>query len=167
MFSLLSLLGCAEPPAPVLAPETHSWQQEAELVVSGLAEVLQLWDQSQQPAARTLAERVYTERFEPRLEPALEQMEGPKETAVVEYSFGQLEVALEGKDRGVIDERISLIDRRMRAIAESAERAFPPPGQAASAPPPPKDVKPIVPDVPPNWETDNVAEPIAPAQPDP
>ena len=153
MFALV-LLACQAPPPPVAAPMAHSWKDEAELVVAGLEEVKGLWDQGQKPAAKTAAENVYTDRFEPRIEPALREMEGPKETAKVEYGFAQLQLALDGKDRTVIEEQISDLERRTRSIGEAAERAFPPPGQAAAPPPPPKDVKPIVPDVPPAWEID-------------
>lgn len=159
MFALLALLACQDPPPPVTAPTAHSWKDEAELVVDGLEEVKALWDQGQKSAAKTLAERVYTERFEPRIEPALREMEGPKETAQVEYGFAQLQLALDGKDRAALEERISTLERRTRAIGEAAERAFPPPGQAAAPPPPPKDIKPIVPDVPPAWEVDKAPAP--------
>ncbi len=160
MIFALALAACqTSAPPPVDAPMAHSWKDEAELVVDGLEEVKSLWDQHQKSAAKTLAERVYTERFEPRIESALREMEGPIETAKVEYAFGQLQLVLDGKDRGVIEEQISDLERRTRAVGEAAERAFPPPGQAAAPPPPPKDVKPIVPDVPPAWEIDKIPAP--------
>ena len=53
-----------------MAPHASSWQQEAELVVEGLESVEALWNEEQRAAAGTLAERVYTERFEPRIEVA-------------------------------------------------------------------------------------------------
>lgn len=152
----LAALGCAEPPVAVVAPEAHTWPDEAELVVKGLEDVERMWESGQKSAAATLAERVYAERFEPRLEPALREMEGPTEAAAVEYGFGQLLVALAGKDRAKIALRVDTLQRRTRAIAESAARAFPPPGQAPEAPPPPKDVRPLVPDVPANWEQGEV-----------
>ena len=160
---LLALFACQDPPPAVVAPVTHSWKDEAELVVEGLESVKALWDQDQKPAARTMAERVYTERFEPRIEPALREMEGPGETAKVEYTFGQLQLVLEGKDRAAVESQLSDLERRTRAVGEAAERAFPPPGQAAAPPPPPKNVRPMVPDVPPAWEADHAPPPAAPA----
>ncbi len=155
MPPLLALfLGCQTPPPPVAAPEAHSWKEEAELVVSGLEEVQGLWESGQRPAAKTLAERVYTDRFEPRLEPALREMQGQKETAKLEYAFGQLSIVLDGKDRTKVEARIDDLERQVRSVAEAAARAFPPPGEAAAPPAPPKEVRAIVPDVPPNWEMD-------------
>ena len=151
-WALAAGLGCAEAPTTVVAPESHTWSGEAELVVSGLEDVEAMWESGQKVAAKTLAERVYTDRFEPRLEPALREMEGPTETAAVEYGFAQLLVALDGKDRAKVALRVETLERRARAIGEAAARAFPPPGQAVAAPPPRKDSRPIVPDVPANWE---------------
>lgn len=159
VIALLLVLACETPPPRVTAPVAHSWKDEAELVVQGLEEVKALWDQGQKSASKTLAERVYTERFEPRIEPALREMEGAKEAAQVEYSFAQLQLALDGKAREAVEEQIGDLERRTRTIGEAAERAFPPPGQAAAPPPPPKDVKPIVPDVPPAWEEGREVEP--------
>ena len=152
MLAVLCLLACSEPPPPVTAPEAHSWKDEAELVVRGLDEVQALWEAGQRPAAKTLADRVHTERFEPRMEPALREIEGPRAAAQVEYNFGQLVLVLDSKDRARVEERVDALALRMRGIAEAADRAFPPPGQAAAPPAPPTDVRPVVPDVPPAWE---------------
>ena len=149
---ILLLLACADPPPPDMAPHASSWKQEAELVVEGLESVEALWNEEQRAAAGTLAERVYTERFEPRIEVALREMEGPDATAQVEYQFGQLRFALEGRDRTKVEARIEALERRVRVIGDAAERAFPPPGQDVVAPSPPADVRPIVPKVPPAWE---------------
>jgi hypothetical protein len=159
------LLACAEPPAPVLAPDAQSWKEEAELVVEGLEAVEALWNEGQKSAAGTMAERVYTERFEPRIEPALREMEGPEAAATVEYAFGQLRVVLDGKDRARVEASINELERRARAIGEAAERAFPPPGEAPKPPPPPKDVRPLVPDVPPAWELGDGEKPEAETPP--
>ncbi len=145
------------------APDAQSWREEAELVVEGLESAEALWNEGQRSAAATLSERVYTDRFEPRIEPALREMEGPEAAALVEYSFGQLRVVLEGVDRTKVEARIDEIERRTRAVGEAAERAFPPPGQAPVAPAPRADVRPIVPSVPPAW--DLADEPTAPEEP--
>src|SRR4051812_23546769 len=96
----LLLLACAEPPPPSLAPETHSWKEEGQLVVDGLGDVERLWKAGNKDAAKVLAERVYTERWEPRLEPAARQMDaaGVIET---EYAFSLLLLELEGQGRDV------------------------------------------------------------------
>jgi hypothetical protein len=74
---LLLLLACSSPPPPpVLAPETHSWKDEAQLVIDGLDEVERLWKAGNKDAAKVLAERVYTDRWEPRLEQAARRIEG-------------------------------------------------------------------------------------------
>ncbi|MSQ03286.1 MAG: hypothetical protein EXR71_15575 [Myxococcales bacterium] len=163
MLAVLSLLACAEPPPAVTAPDAHSWNDEADLVVRGLDEVQSLWESGQRPAAKTLADRVYTERFEPRMERALRGIEGPQAAAQVEYAFGQLILVLDGKDRARVEERVDTLALRIRSIAEAADRAFPPPGQAAAPPAPPADVRPVVPDVPPAWEAaEPLGEPAAP-----
>lgn len=162
VFALLALFACEEPPPPVTAPEAHSWKDEAELVVKGLQDVQALWEAGQRPAARTLADRVYSERFEPRIEPALRSMEGEQAAAEVEYAFALMVVSLDSKDRTRVEDRIDTLERRVRAIAEAAERAFPPPGTPAAPPAPPKEVRPLVPDVPPAWEA---GEPPAEATP--
>ena len=158
MWWVAAWMGCAEEAAPVVAPESHTWSDEAELVVSGLEDAERLWESGQTGPARTMAERVYTDRFEPRLEPALREIEGPAETAAVEYEFGRLLVALDGKDRKKVTARVDVLERRVRQVGDAASRAFPPPGTAPTPPPPPKDVRPIVPNVPANWEQDEAAE---------
>lgn len=158
MWWLAAWLACAEEPVVVAPPDTHTWADEAQLVVAGLHDVETLWEAGQKSAAKTLAERVYTDRFEPRLEPALREMEGAKSAAIMELSFGHLQLALGGKDRGKVADRVESIERRVRVVAEAAARAFPPPGQPALPPPPPKDVRPLVPDVPANWELGETTE---------
>lgn len=152
MWTSWLLLGCAEPPTPVVAPESHTWVDEAELVVKGLDEVEALHAQGQRAAARTLAARVYTERYEPRLEPALRQAEGDLEATRVEYQFGQLTVSVEGADGKLVGERVDALQRRVRAAAQSAASAFPVPGSVAAPAGPRREARPEVPDVPPNWE---------------
>ncbi len=127
--------------------------------MSGLEEVQGLWESGQRPAAKTLAERVYTDRFEPRLEPAMREMQGANEAVKLEYAFGQLVVVLDGKDRTKVEARIDDLERQVRGVAEAAARAFPPPGEAAAPPAPPKEVRAIVPDVPPNWEVAGAPDP--------
>lgn len=156
VFALAALLlACQkEAPAPVV-PETHAWKDEAELVSSGLQEVLGLVNAGSRPAARVLAERVYTERWQPRLEPALREMESPEATAQVEYAFGQLLVDLDGTaPPNKLQERVRALDNRVRAVAEAAARSFPSPADLAAPPPaePTAGSKPVVPDVKPRWE---------------
>jgi len=169
-FAFLSLLACegsipALPraaPEPVSAPETHSWKEEGQLVVDGLEQVKKLYREEQRDAARVLAERVYSERFEPRLEPALARMKGESERARVEYSFGQLLLALEGRGKKAID-LIATLQATATAIAADAQRAIPAPGEATApvVTAKPEDLKPIVPDVKPNWEKGIEAKPVA------
>jgi hypothetical protein len=152
---LFLLLACAEPPAP-MAPEAHSWPDEGKLVVAGLEEVEALWGQNQRAAARTLAERVYSERWEPRLERAQRESEGPTKSTETEYAWGQLFLELErrgGKDH--VAERIAALEDTSRQVAEAAARSFPSPPEV-NAPPPLPEVasgsKPVVPSVRPAWE---------------
>jgi hypothetical protein len=147
------LLACAEKPAPVAAPEVHGWKEEGELVVDGLEEVERLWRAGQKEAARTMAERVYTERFEPRLEPAVVRVRGPVEAARVEHAFGVLFLELEGRGQNAVS-RITTLEEDVRAIAAEAARDFPATeGAGGTAVAPPADgSKPIVPDVKPAWE---------------
>ncbi len=146
------LLGCAEEPEPVMVPEAHTWVDEAELVVRGLDEVEALHVAGQRAAARTLASRVYTERYEPRLERALRKAEGEREATVVEYQFGQLALAVEGTDSKLVGERVDGLQRRVRALAQAAAGAFPLPGGVVIPPTAGREARPEVPDVPPNWE---------------
>ena len=153
------LLACSEPPETTLAPETHTWKQEGELVVDGLEEVERLWKAGNQDAARVLAERVYTERWEPRLEVAAQRMDGtsPEWGPVVqiEYDFSLLLVELDGNGRE-LEHKVHDLEEKVRAVADAAARTFPPPESAGLPAPPAKasdDSKPIVPDVRPAWET--------------
>lgn len=149
------LLACAEPPPPVNAPEVHGWEEEARLVADGLGEVERLAKDGQKEAARTKAENVYRDRWEPRLEPALLQMKGPDATVRMEYAFGQLLVEVEGSGAR-LTERVDLLEKDVYAVAADAARAFPPPGQAGApvAPAPAEGSKPIVPEARPNWDAD-------------
>lgn len=147
------LLACAEKPAPVAVPEAHGWKEEGELVVDGLEEVEQLWRAGQREAARTLAERVYTERFEPRLEPALVRARGPLEAARVEHAFGLLFLELEGRGQNAVSQ-ISKLEEDVRGIATEAARSFPVADGtgAAMVPAASEGSTPIVPAVKPAWE---------------
>lgn len=154
--ALIALVGvaCQRADAPVLAPETHGWKEEGELVVAGLEEVERLFKAGNRDAARVLAERVYTDRWEPRLEQAARKMDGPAAVAETEYAFSVLLLELEGNGRD-IEAKIHALEEKSRAVAEAASRAFPPPeaaGLPAAPPPSGEGSKPIVPDVKPNWE---------------
>jgi hypothetical protein len=166
---LVLLLACEEPAESPLTPELHGWKAEGELVVNGLGEVRTLWKQGQpdpvthedsasrrgqREAARKLAEQVYTERWEPRLERAAMQSD-PTAARQTEYEFGLLLVELEGHgahDR--VDERIRAVDERVEAARRAAETAFPAPGQVGAPAAAPGDApsRPIVPPVAPAWD---------------
>ena len=154
MLALLwALLGCAEPAVVPMAPEVHGWKEEGALVINGLAEVKGLWKQNQREAARRLAEQVYTERWEPRLERAAMQLD-PEAARQTEYAFGLLLVELEARGRDRVDDRIRVLGERVDAVTRAAEAAFPPPGAtggltAAEAAAP---SRPVVPSVAPAWD---------------
>ncbi|MBM4392772.1 MAG: hypothetical protein FJ090_16735 [Deltaproteobacteria bacterium] len=152
-WAWLSWIGCAEEPAPPAAPASHTWADEAELVVKGLDEVEALHAQGQKSAARTMSARVYTDRYEPRLEPALRKAEGEGAVLELEYEFGQLTLALDSNDPKVVEARVAALQRRVRAVADAAKAAVPPPGSTPAAEAAPRrEARPEVPDVPPNWE---------------
>ena len=145
------MFACSEPEPVVVAPETHSWKVEGALVIEGLDEVERLWKAGNKDAARTLAERVYTERWEPRLERATATVPGGLDTTRMEYQFGLLFADLEGNGSNV-SERIDALQEMTRKVAVDAAHTYP---DAAGAPPPPAAMegsKPIVPDVRPAWE---------------
>jgi predicted component of type VI protein secretion system len=148
------LLACSPPEAKVTPPEVHGWVEEGVLVVEGLEEVERMWNSGQKAASRVLAERVYTERWEPRLEEAARQLDGREATTLLELRFGQLLVDLEGQSRDRVTADIDALQREVRRVADAAARAFPPAGVAPppEAPKAPEGVKPIVPDAKPNWE---------------
>ncbi len=150
------LAACQKEPQEPVVPTTHSWKEEAELVSAGLRDVMVLVNQGSRPAARVLAERVYTERWQPRLEPALRELESPEATATVEYQFGLLLLDLQGRATvNKLQGRITALDQRVHEIADAAARRYPTPADRA-APPPPEPTsgsQPIVPDVKPKWET--------------
>lgn len=154
-LGLVALLAaCSKPPEAPLAPEVHGWKEEGDLVVSGLGEVKALWKQGQREAARKLAEQVYTERWEPRLERAARSVDADA-TRQTEYAFGLLLVELEGRGaRDHVEERIRTVDERVEAATRSAEKAFPPLGQEGA----PVEVigdaqsHPVVPPVAPAWD---------------
>ena len=166
---LAVLAGCQKPVETPLSPEAHGWKDEGELVVNGLAEVKSLWRQGQpdpgthadtaakrgqRDAARKLAEQVYTDRWEPRLERAAMKLD-PDAARQTEYDFGLLLVELEGHSaHDHVEERIRAVDERVEAVGRAAEQAFPAPGQVG-APPPSSDAagtRPIVPPVAPAWD---------------
>ena len=154
---MLLMFACSEPKPVVAAPETHSWKDEGALVIEGLDEVERLWKAGNKDAARTLAERVYTERWEPRLERATRApveggaSVGDLDVTRMEYQFGLLFADLEGNGAKV-SARVDALQEMTRKVAIDAARAYP---DAAGAPPPPaaaEGSKPIVPDVKPAWE---------------
>jgi hypothetical protein len=161
-MTLLLLLACQKTEAPALAPETHTWKEEGELVVQGLEEVEALHKAGNRQAARVLAERVYTERWEPRLEQAARRMDATANGPVIEteYAFAVLMLELDGNGRD-LEAKVHTLQEKTRAIAEAAARSFPPP-ESAGLPAPPAPAAdgshPLVPDVPPNWERSD-AEP--------
>ena len=161
-MTLLLLLACQKTEAPALAPETHTWKEEGELVVQGLEDVEALHKAGNRQAARVLAERVYTERWEPRLEQAARRMDATANGPVIEteYAFAVLMLELDGNGRD-LEAKVHTLQEKTRAIAEAAARSFPPP-ESAGLPAPPDPAAdgshPLVPDVPPNWERSD-AEP--------
>lgn len=154
LAALLVLASCSKPPEVPFTPELHGWKEEGDLVVNGLAEVKALWKAGQREAARKLAEQVYTERWEPRLERAAQQMD-PDASRQTEFAFGLLLVELETRGgRDHVDERIRTVDERVEAVTRAAQQAFPPPGAAGAPPTAEADAptRPIVPPVAPAWE---------------
>ena len=154
---LLIWLACHGAPTPITAPPTHSWDEEGELVIQGLHQVQELWEQKQPEAARTLAERVYTERWEPELERASREMNGPEKTIVIEYQFGLLLSDLRGNpSRDKVEQRVHAIQDMVRKVASDAHFRYPPIGEQPGAPPVIGAVTshPIIPDQIPNWERD-------------
>jgi hypothetical protein len=152
--AMLALLACTPEAPPPSPPASLSWADEARLVEEGLAEVKALHRSGQADAAKALAERVYTDRWEPDLEPAARlSMEG-SEVIAIEYGFGLLQVELGSSAPAPVEARVRALGGAVRTAADAAARTFPTPGQA---PPPPADApeaRPVVPDVPPNWEAD-------------
>lgn len=147
------LLACADPPQEPEVPTAHSWQEEAELVSAGLADVRRLWLQDNRAAAAALAERVYTERWEPRLEPVARKLDGDVAVMEIEYRFGQLVADLQSnRPAAKVEERFRDLDTRVRKVADTAARAYPPPAQVGAPPPPPEGSKPVTPEATPNWE---------------
>lgn len=151
--------------APVTAPETHSWKEEGQLVVEGLEQVKRLHRQAQDEAARVYAQRVYTERFEPRLEPALAKLRGEPERVRLEYAFGQL-FAYVGAHSNKTVEHIGRLEQSVLALAGDAQRAFPPQGTPAAAVAPADEsaLRPIVPPAVPNWEKGMEPKPVMKAK---
>lgn len=151
---MLLLLACATPAPVVQAPASTTWAQEGQLVVDGLERAEQLWNEGQKQAAAKTVERVYSDRWEVRLEPAMRQASSQAEVVKLEYAFGQLVVEMQGGSRENVGSRIDDLERRVRAAADEAARSFPPPGteKPADKAEVAAGVKPIVPDVRPNWE---------------
>ena len=155
MITLIFLLACEPEAPPITAPQSHSWTEEAELVIAGLDEVERLAQQRQWEAARRLAEDVYHERWDPELERAAREMEGPVATGEIEYLFGLLMHDLQKTpSRDALKVRIRAINERVRKVADAAQYRFPPIGEKPSTPPPVSDGShPIEPKVTPAWET--------------
>lgn len=154
------LLACAPPPEPVTAPEVHSWKEEGQLVIDGLEQVKQLYRDDQRDAARVLAERVYSERYEPRLEPALVRIKGERERLQLEYAFGQLVVMIDTRNKHTL-EHLGTLESKVTQVALDAQHAFPTPGETVvPATTEENSLKPLVPDVRPNWERGIEAKPV-------
>lgn len=147
------LFACAQPTSAPVGPTATTWAEEGQLVIDGLERAEDLWTSGERDAARIAAERVYTDRWEVRLEPAMRQMT-PSDVILVEYAFGQLLVEMQGGSRENVASRIDDLERRVRTVAEEAAKAFPPPGSTVNAPEGPASagIRPVTPDVKPNWE---------------
>jgi hypothetical protein len=161
------LLACAVSQEPETAPVVESWEAEGQLVVDGLERVESLLLQDQRESAHLLAERVYTDRWEPRLERASTLLDGPDAALRMEYAFGQLlwELSRTGPNQRVPPpalalDRITKLEAQVKDVAKRAQAAYPPPGKAAEAPPEPVGSAVVVPDVRPAWEQGGAA--IAP-----
>lgn len=147
------LLACAPPDPTVTAPTATTWAQEGQLVVDGLERAEAIWNTGDKDAAAQAAEHVYTDRWEPRLEPAMRQLSPASDVISLEYAFGQLLVDMRQGSRETVASRVDEVERKVRAVAEAATAAFPPPGtEAKPTAAPGTVVRPIVPDVKPNWE---------------
>ena len=151
-----ALPACSPAPAPITAPHSHSWNEEGELVVQGLREAQKLWEQRQPEAARLMAERTYTERWEPELERACEEMHGSERTMSIEYSFGRLLQDLKGNpSREKLSQRIRNIEEDVRKVAADAHFRYPPIGETPQSVPEEGTLShPLTPEARPNWERD-------------
>ena len=154
------LLACAVSQEPETAPVVESWEAEGQLVVEGLERVESFLLQGQRDSAYTLAERVYTDRWEPRLERATLLLDGPDASIRMEYAFSQLLWELSRSSPpgrpppapALALDRIARLEADVKEIAKRAQAAYPPPGKAAAAPDAPVGTSVIVPDVAPAWE---------------
>jgi hypothetical protein len=159
------LLACASETPTVRPPDTHAWEAEGAVVVDGLEQVERLIKQGQIAEARILAERVYTQRWEPRLEPALAAMDGPMAATRMEYAFGQLAADIDPKSarrtQRAVD-RIGPLEQDVRTLAGRAAKAFPT-SQVPGAVPVPTGPEPaavIVPAARPAWESGAAVKPV-------
>ena len=159
------LLACASETPTVRPPDTHAWEAEGAVVVDGLEQVERLIKQGQVAEARVLAERVYTQRWEPRLEPALAAMDGPMAATRMEYVFAQLAADIDPKSarrtQRAVD-RIGPLEQEVRTLAGRAANAFPA-TRTPGAPPVPVAPEPaavIVPSARPAWESGNAVKPV-------
>ncbi len=154
------LLACAVSQEPETAPAVESWEAEGQLVVDGLERVESFLLQGQRESAYRLAERVYTDRWEPRLERATTLLDGPDAALQMEYAFGQLLWELSrtiGPNRripppAVALDRIAKLEADVKEVAKRAQAAYPPPGKPAEAPAAPPEASVVVPDATPAWE---------------
>ena len=153
------LIACAVSQEPETAPVVESWEAEGQLVVDGLERVENLLLQEQRESAHLLAERVYTDRWEPRLERATTLLDGPDAALRMEYAFGQLlwELSRTGPNQRVPPpalalDRIAKLEAEVKNIAKRAQTAYPPPGKPAEASPETVGASVVVPDARPAWE---------------
>lgn len=154
---MLALLACAPEAPPPSPPPSLSWADEARLLDEGLAEVKALHKSGQRDAARALAERVYTDRWEPDLEPAARLTLDGTEVVAIEYGFGLLQVELSASAPAPVEARVRSLGEAVRKAADEAARKFPTPGQLPPPPPGAPEAHPIIPVVPPNWEAEEPA----------
>lgn len=166
------LIACAVSQEPETAPVVESWEAEGQLVVDGLERVENLLLQEQRESAHILAERVYTDRWEPRLERATTLLDGPDAALRMEYAFGQLlwELSRTGPNQRVPPpalalDRIAKLEAEVKNIAKRAQTAYPPPGKPPEASPETVGASVVVPDARPAWEQGSAAvAPVAGAK---
>lgn len=107
LLSLLTALACS-PARHGFASTSDEyldgmWEARALTVEAGLEEAHIAWEAGDRDAASALVGQIYAGSFEPELEPLLRQQEGTAAAAAFEYQFGQLQVALQGRDGAKVD----------------------------------------------------------------
>jgi hypothetical protein len=103
MLVLLSLLACSLQASSLVSYGSQPyldgmWEARALTCEAGLEEAMALYAAGERTDASELVQAVYEGSYEPELEPLVRELVGAEANLEVEYRFGLLRQAMQGRD---------------------------------------------------------------------